>query len=61
MYFTEGQLREYERMMQEKPGYDRRPIKSMKERDCKPCPHFDEHCRKRGKEKCALCADKQGR
>ena len=61
MHFTEGPLREYERMMQEKPGYDRRPIKSMKERDCKHCPHFNEHCRKCSKERCGIFDDEQGR
>lgn len=53
MHFTEGQLRKYERMMQEKPGYDRRPIKTVKEQDCKHCMSVDEHCGKCGKEKCA--------
>jgi hypothetical protein len=57
MYFTEGQLREYERMMQEKPGYDRRPIKTVKERDCKNCLYFDERCHKCSKEKCTLFDD----
>ena len=54
MYFTEGRLRTYERMMQEKPGHDRRPIKTIKERECKHCLYFDEHCHKCSKEKCAL-------
>lgn len=54
MHFTEGQLRKYERMMQEKSGYDRRPIKTVKEQDCKHCISFDEQCGKCGKEKCAL-------
>jgi len=61
MHFTEGPLLEYERMMQEKPGYNRRLIKSMKERDCKHCLHFDEHYRKCSKERCAIFDDKQGR
>jgi hypothetical protein len=61
MHFTEGPLREYERMMQEKPGYDRRPIKSIKERDFKSCSHFDEHCRKCSKETSAQFDDEQGR
>lgn len=54
MHFTEGHLREYERMMQEKPGYDRNPIKTVKKRDCKHCLHFDEHCLKCSKKKCGL-------
>lgn len=57
MYFTEGQLREYERMMQEKPGYNRKPIKTVKERDCKHCQFFDEHSHKCSKEKCTLFDD----
>ena len=57
MYFTKGQLREYERMMQEKPGHDRKPIKTMKERDCKHCLYFDKRCYKCSKEKCALFDD----
>jgi hypothetical protein len=57
MHFTEGQLREYERMMQERPGYDRRPIKTMKERDCKHCLYFDERYYKCSKEKCILFDD----
>ncbi|MFZ5944005.1 MAG: hypothetical protein ACOYVD_07835 [Bacillota bacterium] len=61
MYFTEGQLREYERTMQEKPIHDRRPIKSLKELDCKNYLKFDKHCRKCSKEKCTLLDDEQGR
>lgn len=57
MHFTEGQLREYECMMQERPGYDRRPIKTMKERDCKHCLNFDERYCKCSKEKCTLFDD----
>jgi len=57
MRFTEGQLREYERMMQEKPGHDHRPIKTTKKRDCKHCQHFDQHYRKCSKEKCVLFDD----
>jgi hypothetical protein len=57
MYFTEGQLLEYERMMQEKPGYNRRVIKTMKERDCRNCKHFDESCNKCSKDKCDIFDD----
>lgn len=57
MHFTEGQLRKYERMMQEKPGYDYRTIETMKERDCKHCLYFDERCRKCSIEKCILLVD----
>lgn len=57
MRFTEGQLRKYEHMMQEKPGYDHKPIKTMKERDCKHCLYFDERYGKCIKEKCTLFDD----
>jgi hypothetical protein len=57
VYLTEEQLREYERMMREKPGHDRRPVKTMDERDCKHCLYFDEHCHKCSKEKCTLFDD----
>lgn len=57
MYFTEGQLREYERMMQEKPGYNRRVIKTIKERDCRNCKFFDESCNKCSKDKCDIFDD----
>ncbi len=40
MLFTEGKDREYERMMQQKPQHDRRPIKTMKERDCEHSLYF---------------------
>jgi len=57
MYFTEGQLREYERMMQEKPGYNQRTVKMMKERDCKHCPNFNDYCNKCSKKKCDIYDD----
>lgn len=57
MYFTKGQLHGYERMMQEKPGHDRRPTKTMKERDCKQCRYLDKHSGKCSKEKCVLTDD----
>lgn len=57
MHFTEGRLREYERMMQEKPIHDRRPIKTMKERDCKNCLHFDKRYHKCSREKCTIYDD----
>lgn len=41
--FTEGRLRECERIMREKAGYDRKPVKAEEKRDCKHCPYFDEH------------------
>ena len=33
MYFMEGRLRAYERMMQEKPRYERDLVKTMQDRD----------------------------
>lgn len=32
MYFTEGRLRECERIMREKPGYDRKTANPLKRR-----------------------------
>ncbi|MEG6521358.1 hypothetical protein [Desulfotomaculum sp. 1211_IL3151] len=61
MYFTEGPLRKFERMMQEKPKREREPVKTAKTRDCKHCLHFDEHSSKCSKEKCALFGDEQVR
>ena len=40
MYFTEGQLREYERMMQEKPGFNHEVVKTTVKKDCMHCPVF---------------------
>jgi hypothetical protein len=57
MHFTEGQLREYEHMMQEKPGHHHRHIKTMKERGCKDCPDFDKSRNKCSKEKCHIFDD----
>lgn len=53
-HFTEGHLREYECMMQEN---DRRHIITMRERECKHCPHFDKSCNKYSKEKCGIFDD----
>lgn len=57
MYFTKGKLIEYERMMTEKPGFDRRHVKTAKERDCRHCQHFDESLGKCGLEKCVIFDD----
>lgn len=57
MYFTEGRLREYERMMQEKPGHDRKPVKVAEKRDCKHCLYFDKYKGKCGKKKCVIFDD----
>ncbi len=53
MYFTEGRLRECERIMREQPGYDRKPVKAAERRDCQHCPHFDGHQGKCG-QKCVI-------
>lgn len=57
MRFTEGQLREYECLMQEKPGCNRKPIKTAKERDCKNCLYFNKDCHKCSEKKCPLFDD----
>lgn len=57
MYFTEGQLCKYERMMQEKPRFDREPINKAVNRDCKHCLYFDDHLQKCNKEKCVVFVD----
>jgi hypothetical protein len=57
MDFTEGRLRKYERMMRKKPGFDRRPAKTKKGRDCPYCLYYDEHRRKCGKDKCIVFED----
>jgi hypothetical protein len=55
--FTEGKLRWFERMMRETPGFDSRPILTMKERDCKHCLYYDEKSRKCTQEKCVVFDD----
>lgn len=57
MLFTLGKDREYELMMREKPGFDHRPVKTMKERDCKHCLYYDESSRKCSLEKCLIFDD----
>jgi hypothetical protein len=57
MYFTEGRLRTYERMMQEKPKHDREPVKPVREDDCTQCRYFDKHSGKCSKEKCVIPDD----
>lgn len=60
MYFTEGQLLEYERIMQEKPVHDRRPIKSAKKQDRRNCQSFERSCCTCIKKKYILLDDEQG-
>jgi hypothetical protein len=44
-------------MMREKPGFDHRPIKTMKVRNCVHCQHFDENLQRCSQEKCVLFDD----
>lgn len=57
MCFTEGRLRTYERMMQEKPKHNHKPAKPEKKQDCEHCMHFDKHKGKHSKEKCVISDD----
>ena len=57
MYFTEGRLRTYERMMQEKPKHDRESAKLAKGRDCEHCLHFNKRKEECRKEKCVIPDD----
>lgn len=54
MYFTEGRLRQYEHIMQQKPGFYRESVKTMKERGCLHCRYFDRGSQKCTMEKCML-------
>lgn len=51
MYFTNCTLREYERMMQEKPGHDRSFKKPKDVRGFRNCPSFKRQFQKDGKER----------
>lgn len=57
MLFTVGQRREFERMMQETPGFERHPVITMKKRDCELCLYFDEKSRTCIREKCIVFED----
>jgi len=57
LLFTTGKDREYERLMKDTPGFDRRPVQTMKERDCVHCLYYDETLRKCSLEKCAVFED----
>ena len=55
MLFTEGkEEREYERMMQQKPRFDKRRQQTAKQRDCPYCLYFDEKKKCCGLEKCIV-------
>jgi len=57
MYFTEGQLRKYERMMQEKPKYEAGSAEQSKDRDCENCLYFNAHSKKCSRDKCIVFDD----
>jgi len=57
LLFTVGKDRIYERLMCESPGFDRRPIRTMKERDCKHCLYYDKQLCKCSQEKCVVFED----
>lgn len=55
MNFTEGKDLEYERLMRQKPGFDRRGRKRRspkRERDCLHCLYWKENMDKCSLEKC---------
>lgn len=58
MLFTEGEDREYERLMQEKPGFgrDKPPVfrATKRRRDCPYCLYYSEKDKKCGLEKCTV-------
>jgi radical SAM protein with 4Fe4S-binding SPASM domain len=53
MYFTEGRLRAYERMMQKKPKLEP-TAQSVRDKNCKQCRYFDKCSGKCSKEKCVI-------
>lgn len=59
MLFTEGESQEYERLMREKPGFVRQPVKAKtrKGRDCPHCLYYDKETKKCGLEKCLVLQD----
>ena len=54
MLFTEGKTQEYERLMQERPCFDRRVDKTRKKRDCPHCLYYDKKTKKCGSERCIV-------
>ena len=57
MLFMVGKDREYERLMKQTPGFDRKPVRTMKERDCEHCLYYDEQSRKCSQKKCVVFED----
>lgn len=58
MLFTEGKDRKYERMMQEKPGFQRDRRRTVfpnaRQRDCPHCLYYNETLKKCGLETCVV-------
>ncbi len=57
LIFTEGKHRFFERLMQGKPNFDQRPIRTPKERDCKHCLYYNERKKKCTQNKCIVFDD----
>ena len=43
--------------MQQTPGFDHRPVKTMKERDCPHCLYYDQKAKKCGLKACTVFKD----
>ena len=58
MLFTEGKDRNYERMMQGKPGFQRNRRRTVlpnaRQRDCPHCLYYNETLKKRNLETCIV-------
>jgi len=57
LLFMVGKDREYERLMKQMPGFDRKPVRTMKERDCEHCLYYDEQNRRCSHKKCVVFED----
>jgi len=57
MFFAEGKLRQYESMMTKVPNFDSKPVRTMKERDCKHCLYYDKPNHKCSQKKCYIFED----
>ncbi len=57
MLFTVGKDLEYERLMRIPPGFDKRLVRTMKERDCEHCLYYDTQTRVCSLKKCAVFED----
>lgn len=54
MNFTEGKDLEYERLMRQKPGFNKQRNKTIQERDCPHCLYWDEALQKCPHKKCVV-------